>query len=98
MRSIRLMLLEGFQDDEVVVSVDDREVERRSAVSTSLLLGLADEVTFDVPADARELQVSVPAKGGSAGSPLPEGDATFLANVESGELVLVLGTGLEGAM
>jgi hypothetical protein len=29
---------------------------------------------------------------------LPDGDATFLANVDGGELVLVLGTGREGAM
>jgi hypothetical protein len=97
-RSIRLLLLEGYQDDEVVVSIDDREVERRSAVTTSLLLGLADEVTFEVPADAREIQVTVPTKGGPARAQLPEGDATFLANVDGGELVLVLGTGREGAM
>jgi hypothetical protein len=97
-RSIRLLLLEGYQDDEVVVSVDDREVERRTAVTTSLLLGLADEVSFEVPADAREIQVTVPTKGGSARAVLPDGDATFLANVDGGELVLVLGTGREGAM
>lgn len=98
MGSIRLMLLEGFQDDEVVVVIDGLEIDRRSAVSSSLLLGMADEVSFVVSAGARELEVSVPTRGLLARARLPEGDSTFLASVESGELVLAQGTGLEGTM
>jgi hypothetical protein len=98
MPSVRLMLLEGFEDDEVVVSIDNVEVQRRSAVSTKLLLGLADEMTLDVPATARELQLSVPTKGGLARAALSAGDATFLVNMGSGGLELVRGTGREGAL
>jgi hypothetical protein len=93
------MLLDGFDNDEIVVSVDGLERERRSAVSTSLLLGLADEMTLLVPSDAQLLQVSVSTKGNMSGEvALPEGDATFLASILSEDLQLALGTGREGFM
>ena len=98
MGSTRVLLLEGFENDEVVITIDGVEAERRSAVTTSLLLGLAAEVTLTVADDATELVVAVPSKGTSARVVLPGGDATFLVNLEGGAVELVQGTGREGVM
>jgi hypothetical protein len=98
MRSLVILLLEGFADDEVVIVVDGREVARRPRVTTSMLLGLADEFRLDVPDPATRLTVAVPTLGLETTAPLPEGDPTMLVNLEEGALTVLPGTGREGAM
>lgn len=98
MRSLAVLLLEGFDDDEVVVSVDGREVDRRAGITSSPLVGLAAELGLQVDDDAREVTVAVPARGLAATTPLPASDTTVLAEVAGDTLTLRPGTGREGGM
>jgi hypothetical protein len=98
MRSLVVLLLEGFTGDEVVVGVDGQELARRASVTTSPLLGLGDELRLDLPDDAALLTVAVPGRGLEETAPLPEGDPTMLVDLEEGALLVRPGTGREGAM
>jgi hypothetical protein len=98
MRSLTVLLLEGFDDDEVVVSVDGREVDRRPGITSSPLVGMAAELGLRVADDAVDVTVAVPARGLAATTPLPPGDATVLAEVAGDTLTLRPGTGREGGM
>jgi hypothetical protein len=53
-------LQDGFDDDEVVVSVDDEVVRRLEHVTTRLLLGYAEILEIDVPHAKCRLSVAVP--------------------------------------
>lgn len=93
-----VLLLEGFADDEVVVRVDDREVDRRAGVTTSPLVGMAAELSLQVAEDAQELAVAVPARALESATRLPEGDARVLAEVGDHGLAVWPGSGREGGM
>jgi hypothetical protein len=53
-------LQEGFEGDQVVIAVDDREVFRKSGVKTRHQIGLAERVRLDVAPGPRRLRVSLP--------------------------------------
>lgn len=99
MPQLTVLLVDGFSDDEVVVTVDGLEVARREAVSTQLLTGLAESIQIDVPDGTLAVGVSVPsARSRPEAIVEVTGDATILADLHDGELHLREGTGREGAM
>jgi hypothetical protein len=64
MAVLHLALEEGFDDDEVVVAVDGKEVVRANSVSTRMQIGLAQAT--DVPVDPGRHTVAVSARGTTA--------------------------------
>lgn len=66
-------LQDGFDDDIVVVSVDD-DVERRlEHVTTRLLLGYAEVLEIEVPGEGCRLGVALPRRGLRAETVVPAG-------------------------
>jgi hypothetical protein len=63
MATLRVDFQDGFQDDEVVVSVDGRERARRAGLTTKRVIGLAGNETIDVEPGKRTVLVSVPSRG-----------------------------------
>ncbi len=61
MADLHIALEEGFRDDEVVVSLDDTEVLRRTGVSTRMQIGLAEAI--DVAVEPGSHAVTVAARG-----------------------------------
>jgi hypothetical protein len=98
MRSLNVLLLEGFLDDEVAVTVDGREAARRGSVSSSPLIGMAGDLFVEVADDARLLTVTVASRGFQASTPLTAGVAKVVADLSRGVLELRPATGREGGM
>ena len=63
MATLRVDFQDGFQDDEVVVSVDGRERVRRGGLTTKRVIGLAGNETIDVEPGKHTLLVAVPSRG-----------------------------------
>ena len=63
MPKVTIDLQDGFSDDEVIVRVNGKEVERRSGVRTKRTIGLAQTIDIRVPDGPVTLEVDVPTKG-----------------------------------
>lgn len=58
--SVKLDLQDGFVDDEVVVKLDGREIQRATNVSTRSQLGLARSMELVLPPTAVQLSIELP--------------------------------------
>lgn len=65
MAKLEIGLRDGFQDDEVVVRVNEQEVFH-DRVRTDAAISFAGRVQVDVPEGAASIFVSVPARNASA--------------------------------
>ena len=63
MATLRVDFQDGFENDEVVVSVDGVERVRRAGVTTKRVIGLAGHETIEVEPGKRTVLVSVPSRG-----------------------------------
>ena len=63
MARLTVHLQNGFQNDDVVIRSDDRELLRRAGVTTRRILGLAEHTAFDLPDGPLSLDVSIPNRG-----------------------------------
>jgi hypothetical protein len=61
--TLTIELQDGFEDDEVVCTVDGREVARLSGVRTNLAISRADAVTVEVPDGPETVSIALPARG-----------------------------------
>jgi hypothetical protein len=95
MQELLIILQDGFDDDEVAVMVNGKEARRDSAVTTRTLLGMAAEVTVELPAKGATVGVQVPTRMLSAAKKLVGKPKSLLVSIEDGELVLREGTGRE---
>lgn len=83
--SIRVDLREGFEDDEVVIHVGDREVFRKAGVTTLPQIGRADGVDAPVEAEPVVVRVELPNRGLSESFAIAPGLHLGIS-VEDGEL------------
>jgi hypothetical protein len=60
---LRIELQDGFDDDEVICTLDGREVARRAGVQTDLRISRADAIPLDVSPGEHVLGVGVPTRG-----------------------------------
>ena len=95
MQELLIILQDGFDDDEVAVTVNGKEARRDKEVSTRLLLGMAAEVTVELPAKGATIGVEVPSRKLEASMKLHGKPKSLLVSIEGGELVLREGTGRE---
>jgi hypothetical protein len=63
MATLRVDFQDGFENDEVVVSIDGRERVRRAGLTTKRVIGLAGHEIIDVEPGKRTVLVSVPSRG-----------------------------------
>lgn len=62
MSTLSIDLQEGFEGDEVIVRVDGQEAARRAKVRTQRMLGLAETLQVQVPADHATVEIAVPSR------------------------------------
>jgi antitoxin (DNA-binding transcriptional repressor) of toxin-antitoxin stability system len=79
---------EGFEGDEVVCTVDGREVARLPAVRTNLAISRADSVTVEVPDGPATVGIALPARGLRTDVQVdPREHRYVLVDLEGGRLV-----------
>jgi hypothetical protein len=59
MSTLSVALQDGFKDDSVVLTVNDREVFRKSGVSTNLVIGLAEHLETQVDGNEARIQIEI---------------------------------------
>lgn len=84
--SIRVDLREGFEDDEVVILVDEREVYRKQGVTTLPQIGRADGVDAPAVQGPVEVRVELPGRGLSGSFPVPGPGMHLGISIEGGRL------------
>jgi hypothetical protein len=86
--SIRVDLREGFEDDEVVIHVGEREVYRKQGVTTMTQIGRADGIDAPVEDGPLTVRVELPKRGLTESISLPEPGLHVGISIEDGELTL----------
>jgi len=59
MSTLSVALQDGFKDDSVVLTVNDREVFRKAGVSTNLVIGLAEHLETSVDGNEARVQIEI---------------------------------------
>jgi hypothetical protein len=60
--NVNIAFKEGFQNDTVVVRLNQTEVYQRDELKTRMQIGLADDFEWTAPAGAAELAVEIPTR------------------------------------
>lgn len=76
--TLRVDFQDGFQGDEVVVSVDGSERLRRAEVSTKRVIGLAGKDTIEIEQGPHTVLISVPGRGISKQIAIDVNDDAYL--------------------
>ena len=63
MRELLVVFQEGFDEANITVTVNGKEVRRDLGVSTNPLLGIASEVSVELPAKGAQVGVEVTNRG-----------------------------------
>jgi hypothetical protein len=95
MQELLIILQDGFVSDDVSVTVNGKEAVSERDVSTKMLLGMADEITVELPAKGATVGVEVRSRKLSATKKLAGKPRCLIVSIEDDELVLREGTGRE---
>ena len=95
MQELLIILQDGFESDDVSVTVNGKEAVSKRNVSTKMLLGMADELTVELPAKGATVGVEVSSRNLSATRKLAGKPKSLIVSIEEGGLVLREGTGRE---
>ncbi|WP_426998436.1 hypothetical protein [Pseudarthrobacter sp. N5] len=95
MQELLIILQDGFDEDNVTVTINGKQARRDTGVSTKMLLGMAAEVSVELPAKGATVGVEITNRGLSAGIKLHGKPKSLLVSVEDGKLVIREGTGRE---
>lgn len=95
MQELLVILQDGFDGDEVALTVNGKEARRDKDVTTRMLLGMAAEVSLELPAKGATIGVEVPNRKLSGSLKVHGKPKSLLVSIEDGELVLREGTGRE---
>lgn len=97
MAKLVITLLDGFDNDAVVLTLAGREVYRSDGVTTRLLLGFAEQIDLDVPPGDAILHVVLPGRSVEADFRVNCGtDVTVLVSVDGSRLRFQTHPGLLG--
>lgn len=95
MQELLIILQDGFSSDDVTVTVNGKEAVSERGVSTKMLLGMASELTVELPAKGATVGVEVSSRKLNATKKLAGKPKSLIVSIEDGELVLREGTGRE---
>lgn len=76
---LHIALQDGFRNDTVVVRVNQREVYRRTGVSTNLAISRADAFEVEVEEGAVRVEVELPGRNRSGAVSLEPAQTPYLA-------------------
>ena len=98
MRELIVVFQEGFDDANITVTVNGKEVRRELGISTSPLLGIATEVSVELPAKGAQVGVEVTNRGLKAITKVSGRPKSVLVSIEDGRLLMTEGTGREAVL
>jgi hypothetical protein len=98
MRDLLIIFQEGFDEANITVTVNGKEARRDVGVSTNPLLGIANEVSVQLPAKGAQVGVEVTNRGLKAITKVSGKPKSVLVSIEDGRLVMQEGTGREALL
>ena len=98
MRELLVVFQEGFDEANVTVTVNGKEVRRDLGISTNPLLGIASEVSVELPAKGAQVGVEVTNRGLKAITKVSGKPKSVLVSIEDGRLLMKEGTGREAVL
>ena len=98
MRELLIIFQEGFDEANITVTVNGKEARRDVGVSTNPLLGIANEVSVELPAKGAQVGVEVTNRGLKAITKVSGKPKSVLVSIEDGRLVMQEGTGREALL
>jgi hypothetical protein len=98
MRELLIVFQEGFEEANITVTVNGKQVRRDLDVSTNPILGIASEVSVELPAKGAQVGVEVTNRGLKAITKVSGKPKSVLVSIEDGKLVMQEGTGREAVL
>jgi hypothetical protein len=95
MRELLIVFQEGFDEANITVMVNGKEVRRDVGVSTNPLLGEAFEASIELPAKGAQVGVEVTNRGLKGILKVSGKPRSVLVSIMDGKLVMREGTGRE---
>jgi len=95
MRELLIVFQEGFDEANITVMVNGKEVRRDVGVSTNPLLGEAFEASIELPAKGAQVGVEITNRGLKGILKVSGKPKSVLVSIEDGKLVMREGTGRE---
>ena len=95
MRELLIVFQDGFEEANITVIVNGKEVRRDLGVSTNPLLGEAFEASVELPAKGSLVGVEVTNRGLKGIIKVSGKPKSLLVSIEDGKLVMQEGTGRE---
>ena len=98
MRELLIIFQEGFDEANITVTVNGKQARRDIGVSTNPILGIANEVSVELPAKGAQVGVEVTNRGLKAITKVSGRPKSVLVSIEDGRLVMKEGTGREALL
>ncbi|TLM81520.1 hypothetical protein FDW83_16085 [Pseudarthrobacter sp. NamE2] len=98
MRELLIVFQEGFKEANITVTVNGKQVRRDLDVSTNPYLGIASEVSVELPAKGAQVGVEVTNRGLKAITKVTGKPKSVLVSIEDGKLIMKEGTGREAVL
>lgn len=98
MRELLIVFQEGFEEANITVTVNGKEAHRDLGVSTNPILGIASEVSVELPAKGAQVGVEVTNRGLKAITKVSGKPKSVLVSIADGRLVMMEGTGREAVL
>ena len=98
MRELLIIFQEGFDEANITVTVNGKQARRDIGVSTNPILGIANEVSVEMPAKGAQVGVEVTNRGLKAITKVSGRPKSVLVSIEDGRLVMKEGTGREALL
>ena len=98
MRELLIIFQEGFDEANITVTVNGKQARRDIGVSTNPILGIANEVSVELPAKGAQVGVGVTNRGLKAITKVSGRPKSVLVSIDGGRLVMKEGTGREALL
>ncbi|MFD2361278.1 MULTISPECIES: hypothetical protein [unclassified Arthrobacter] len=98
MRELLIVFQEGFDEANITVTVNGKEARRDLGVSTNPILGIANEISVELPVRGAQVGVEVTNRGLKAITKVSGRPKSVLVSIEDGRLVMKEGTGREAVL
>ncbi|WP_432245675.1 hypothetical protein ACRB8A_04455 [Arthrobacter sp. G.S.26] len=98
MRELLIVFQEGFEEANITVTVNGKEARRDLGVSTNPILGIASEVSVELPAKGAQVGVEVTNRGLKAITKVSGKPKSVFVSIADGRLVMMEGTGREAVL
>lgn len=98
MRELLIVFREGFEEANITITVNGKQVRRDLGVTTNPVLGIASEVSVQLPAKGAQVGVEVTNRGLKAITKVSGRPRSVLVSIRDGQLLMTEGTGREALL